>query len=144
MITCTLARGWVWYNRVGLIVTLGGGAIMLIVAAAVHDAALVALAVIGGLWFVLGLAGIYQSRTQVHEVVLDREMVRFRSAIKTFAVPTRDIVEVSWPGRSRFGGGYLRLRTRAGQVIRVPGRLQHLVEFLGELRQANPETDANL
>jgi len=92
----------------------------------------------------MGLVGIYQARMQIQEVVLDGETLRFRTAAKTFIIPTRDVVEVSWPGRSRFGGGYLRLRTRADQVIKVPGRLQHLVELLIELSRANPQADTNL
>jgi len=117
---------------------------MLTAAAVAHDAASGPVAVIGGGWFALGVGGLYQRRKQVQEVVLDGETVRFRSAASTVTIPVQDIVEVSWPGRSRAGGGYLQLRTRAGQAIKVPGRLQHLVGFVIQLSRANPEATTNL
>jgi hypothetical protein len=41
-------------------------------------------------------------------------------------------------------GGYVRLRTRAGDVIKLPLRLQHLVPLLIELHEVNPEAEARL
>jgi hypothetical protein len=77
-------------------------------------------------------------------VTLDRDTLRFRSAARSFAVPALDIAEFSWPGQGRASGGYVRLRTRAGDVIKLPSRLKHMIELLIELHQVNPEAEVRL
>lgn len=112
---------------------------MLIGAAAAHEMASIPLLVIGGVWFLTGLAGIRQSRRQASEIILDGGSVEFRSAIRSLTIPAEDIIEIS---RSRFDFnhmGALRFKTRSNGVIKAAPRLQGIFDFLVELRRINPE-----
>jgi hypothetical protein len=133
------ARWWVWYTRIGIVITVGGGTIMLLIAAAAHDGASIPLLVIGGAWFLMGLAGTWQRRRQVQEIVLAGEWVEFRSPVRCLTVPAAEIIEISSPWWDMQRMGYLRFRTRSNGVIKVAARLQGLFDFLVELRRVNPD-----
>src|SRR5580658_7882903 len=96
MVSCRPARWWLWYQRIAIGISAGGGSIMLIGAAIVHSAASIPLLVIGGVWFLLGLAGIGQARRQVREIVVDGAHVVFRYQALNVVIPATEITEIGW------------------------------------------------
>lgn len=126
------------------VITLGGGLVMLTMAATAHRAASVPLLVIGGAWTAIGVAGRWQSRRLADEIVLNGNTVEFRAPARTITVPASEIVEVR---QSRWDGNRiapLRFLTRSGAIIKTAPRLHGTFDFLVELRRANPDLTVNL
>jgi hypothetical protein len=137
-----LPRWWLWMIRTGLAVATIGGVAMLAVAAAAHDSASIPIAVIGGGWLLCGIGGLYQRRTMVQAVQVQSGRVTFRFLTgETLTVPATAIVEVR---RGRFDPnrfGPLRIRTKGGPSLRLPGEIQGLLDLLVQLRLLNPDLD---
>lgn len=138
MIRCAEASWYAWYRRLGTSVATGGGFIMLLAAAAVHDAASTPLLVIGGAWFAMGLASLVASRRYVREIIIDDRQVRLISARAQVDLDACDIIEV---GHSRWDinrMGTLSIRTSTHGTIKAAARLTGLMDVLIALRQVNP------
>jgi hypothetical protein len=120
-------------------VTTGGGGIMLIGAAIAHSATSIPLLVFGGIWFLLGLAGIGQARRQVREIVVDGAHVVFRYQARNVVIPAREIAEIGWAWWDPNHMAFLRFRTLSRGVIKAPPRMRGLLDFLMELRRINPD-----
>lgn len=137
-----IARSWLWYIRVGLLVTLVGGLAMLVVAGAAHDSASIPLAVIGGGWLLCGIGGLYQRGKLVRAVQLEGGVVTFTLLNGgEMIVPAAKIVEVR---RARFDPNRfapLQIRTNSGDSLRVPAQLRGLLDLLLQLRLLNPNLD---
>jgi hypothetical protein len=138
MVSCRPTPGWTLYLCGGAVVGTGGGVMMLTVAAAIHDSTSVPLLVIGGGWFLAGLAGVWQLRHLVNEIVLDGETVEFRCPTGDIVIPAQEITEIRRPRWNPGNMGYLRFRTHSNGVIKTPCRLEGLREFMIELQIANP------
>jgi hypothetical protein len=139
MVSCRPARWWLWYQRIAIGISTGGGSIMLIGAAIVHSAASIPMLVFGGLWFLLGLASIGQARRQVREIVVDAAHVAFRYQALNVVIPAREIAEIGWAWWDPNHMSSLRFRTLSHGVIKAPPRLQGFLDFLIELRRINPD-----
>jgi len=112
---------------------------MLLLAAIAHDAASVALIIIGGLWCVMGILGLRQFRTLATFVTFDGKVIEFRWPERQLVVPVGDLVAVS---RSRWDlqrVSWLKIETRSNGVVRLPPRLDNVIELLMALKEANPE-----
>lgn len=105
---------------------------MLTAAAAIHDSTSVPLLVIGGGWLLAGLAGVWQLRRLVREIVLHGETVEFRFPARDIVIPAQEITEIRWPLWDPGNRRYLRFRTHSNGVIRTPSRLEGLREFMIE------------
>jgi hypothetical protein len=139
VISCEVSRWWSRSQQIGIVVALAGGAAMLLLAAIAHDAASVALVVIGGLWFIMGTLGLRQFRTLPTFVTFDGELIEFRWPERQLAVPVGDLVAVT---RSRWDlqrVSWLKIETRSNGVVRLPPRLDNVIELLMALKEANPE-----
>jgi hypothetical protein len=136
--SCRPARWWLWYQRIGIGISAGGGSIMLIGAAIVHSAASIALLVIGGGWFLMGLAGIWQAQRQVREIVIDGVHVVFRYQVRNIVIPAPEITEIGWARWDPNHRASLRFRTLSHGVIKAPPSMQGFLDFLIELRRINP------
>jgi hypothetical protein len=129
--------------RVGTVIGAGGGVIMLTAAAVIHDRTSVPLLVFGGWWFLAGLAGVWQLRHLVREIVLDGETVEFHFPGRDIVIPAQEITEIRWPRWDPRNRRDLRFRTYSNGVIRTPSRLEGLREFMVELEKANPTVRAS-
>jgi hypothetical protein len=138
MVSCRPTLWWTLYLCIGTVIGTGGGVIMLTAAAAIHDSTSVPLLVIGGGWFLMGLAGVWQLRHLVREIVLDGKTVEFRCPTRDIVMPAQEIIEIRWPRWDPGNMGLLRFRTHSNGVIRTPCRLEGLREFMIELQKANP------
>jgi len=139
VISCEAPQWWSRYQQIGIVVAIGGGAAMLLLAAIAHDAASVALIIIGGLWCVMGILGLRQFRTLATFVTFDGKVIEFRWPERQLVVPVGDLVAVS---RSRWDlqrVSWLKIETRSNGVVRLPPRLDNVIELLMALKEANPE-----
>jgi hypothetical protein len=139
MVSCRPARWWLWYQRIAISISTGGGSIMLIGAAIVHSAASIPLLVIGGVWFLMGLAGIVQARRQVREIVVDGAHVVFRYQALNVVIPAQEITEIGWARWDPNHMSSLRFRTLSRGVIKAAPCMQGFLDFLIELRRINPD-----
>ncbi len=111
---------------------------MLALAAVVHDAASIALLIIGGWWALVGVFALIQGRSTAREVRLEQGVVPFVLASKNVVVPATEIEEFR---RSRGDLNHfmpIRVRTAHDGVAKVAPRLCGLFQFLIELRRFNP------
>jgi hypothetical protein len=138
MVSCRPTPWWTLQCCIGTVIGTGGGVIMLTAAAAIHDSTSVPLLVIGGWWFLAGLAGVWHLRHLVREIVLDGETVEFRFPTRDIVIPAQEITEIRWPRWDPGNRRDLRFRTHSNGVIRTPPRLEGLREFMIELEKANP------
>lgn len=141
VVVCRPTRWWLRYGRVAIGISVGGGAIMLIGAAAAHDTAAVPLLILGGAWLAVGLNAILQRRRQVQEIDINGDSVEFRSTVKCLTIPASEIlgVKVNPPWWNPRLMGYVRFQTRSDGVIKVPPpQIQDLYGFLTELQHVNP------
>ena len=138
MIRCEESRWYRRYQSAFVLLSLGGGIVMLLGAALAHDSASIALIVIGGGWTVMGAAGARQRHHVIRAVRLDDALVTFISPSEELRVPVSDILEIrrSRGDVNRFSP--LRVNTASHGTIRISPRLEGLVELLVELRSANP------
>jgi hypothetical protein len=127
-----------WYHRIAIGICTGAGGIMLIGAAIVDTTQSLPLLVIGGAWFLMGLAGIRQARRQVREIVIDGAQVMFRYRTRNVVIPAQEISEVSWAWWDPNHVSLVRIRTISRGIIKVPSRMQGFLDFLIELRRVNP------
>jgi hypothetical protein len=97
MVSCRPTPWWTLQLWIGTVIVTGGGVIMLTTAAAIHGSPSVPLLVFGGGWFLMGLAGVWQLRHQVREIVLDGETVEFRCPARDIVIPAQEITEIRWP-----------------------------------------------
>lgn len=111
---------------------------MLITAAITHSTASIPLLVIGGAWFLMGLAGIWQARRQVREIAVDAAHVVFRYQDRNVVIPVQEITEIGWARWDPNRAAFLRFRTLSHGVIKAPPRMQGFLDFLIELRRVNP------
>jgi len=111
---------------------------MLIGVAIVRSASLIPLLVIGGAWLLLGLAGIWQVRRQVQEIVIDGADVVFRYRGRDVVIPALEIAEIGWAWWDPNHRASLRFRTISRGVIKAPPRLRGFLDFLIELRRVHP------
>jgi hypothetical protein len=132
-----------WYQRIAIGISTGGGAIMLVGAAIAHGSASIPLLVIGGAWFLLGLAGIGQARGQVREIVVDGAHVVFRYRSRNVVIPAQEITGIGWAWWDPNHMSSLRFRTHSRGVIKAPPRMQGLLELLIALRHVNPDVKAS-
>jgi hypothetical protein len=138
VVSCTTSRAWRWYQRGGLGLALGGGLLLLVVAAFARGGA-VALLVIGGAWIVMAGSGLWFSLRVAYELRLDEEQVIFTFPRRELRVPAGDVLAVQ---RSRWDMSRMRpllVLTSSSGVVRVNPRLIGLFDFLLALRQANPD-----
>ena len=112
---------------------------MLIGAAIVHSAASIPELVIGGPWLLMGLAGIWEARRRVREIVVDGADVVFRYRTRNVVIPAREITEIGWAWWDPNHVSYLRFRTLSRGVIKTPPRMQGFLDLLIELRRVNPD-----
>ena len=138
MVSCRPTPWLTLQGFLGTVIGGGGGVIMLMAAAAIHDSTSVPLLVFGGGWLLVGLAGVWQLRHMVSEIVLDGETVEFRFDTGDIVMPALEITEIRWPRWDPGNMGYLRFRTRSHGVIRTPCRLEGLREFMIKLAEVNP------
>jgi hypothetical protein len=121
-----------------LVVTLAGGALMLLAAAIIHAAASVPLLVIGGAWFAMGLGALWQRRRIANEVRLAGDRITFVYPTKELTMHVEDLLEIR---RSRWDPNrwqWLLFQTRSHGTIKVAARLRGLFDLLSELRRLNP------
>ena len=139
MVTCTPVRWWNWYWRTILVVSLGGGGLMIFGAAIARSAASIPLLVIGGAWLLMGFLGLRQGRRMASEVQLtDAGLLTFSFPKERTSLPVSEVAEIR-PSRgdiNRFAP--ILVRDVNGNVVRLVPRLQGLVELLVELRHQNP------
>jgi hypothetical protein len=95
-----------------------------------------ALALIGGLWMLMGVFGLIQHTRMVSEIRLVGSTVEFVAPRGTSTVPADAVVEFR-----RIMGRYspsLKVFTDGHGTFRVGGRTRGLVDFLVQLRSVNP------
>jgi hypothetical protein len=125
------------FQRGGLFVAVAGGLVMLAGAAAAHDAASIALAVIGGAWLLLGLLGAHQYRRTVRRMTFDGILVRFSLIDGDHEVALADIREFRWPRYDFNRFGPMRAVTVDGTYLVAP-RCRGLIDFFVALKAADP------
>jgi hypothetical protein len=138
VVSCTTSPAWRWYQRGGLGLALGGGLLLLVVAAFARSGA-VALLVIGGAWIAMAVGGLWFSLRTAYELRLEDEQVTFAFPRRELRVPVGDVLAIQ---RSRLDMSRMRpllVLTRSSGVVRVNPRLIGLFDFLLALRQANPD-----
>jgi hypothetical protein len=139
VIVCEVAPGWRRFLAAGRWVALVGGIVMLIGAALSHDAASIALLVIGGAWVVMAVAGSWTSRRSAWRIVLAEGQLTFSGPSLDIRVPAGDLVEVRW-GRWDFQHvAGLYFRTRNAGTIRIAPQLRGLIALLVGLREVNTQ-----
>jgi len=112
---------------------------MLIGAVIAHNQSLIPLLVIGGGWFLAGVAGTWQARRLVREIVIDGADVLFRYRTRDVVIPAREITEIGWARWDPYHRSFLRFRTLSHGVIKVPPRMRGFLDFLIELRRVSPD-----
>ena len=130
-----------WFSRYQLgtlVVSLGGGLLMAMLAALAHDSASIPLLVIGGLWAVMGLGGLAMNRRTFRAVRLESGMVSFMSPGRALTMPVAEILEVRRARGDINRFSPLRVITRSHGTLAISPRLDGLIELLVELRAANP------
>jgi hypothetical protein len=138
VVSCTTSPAWRWYQRAGLGLGLGGGLLLLVVAAFARSGA-VALLVIGGAWIAMAGGGLWFSLHVAYELRLDEGQVIFAFPRRELRVPAGDVLAIR---RSRWDMSRMRpllVLTTSSGVVRVNPRLIGLFDFLLALRQANPD-----
>ena len=140
-----LSPGWhgqsKWFTRYqvgGVVVALGGGLIMLALAALVHHGATIPLLVIGTAWTLIGLAGMRSSRRTYRAVRLDGGIVTFSSPSRVLTIPAAEIIEVRRARGDINRFAPLKVTTSSNGTLALSPRLNGLIELLVELRIANP------
>jgi hypothetical protein len=119
---------------------VGGGAVMLAVAAAAHDSASLWLVVIGGGWLVTGLLGARRYRNTAREIWLKGQDVTFlfpRSAPVT--IPASEVIEFRYARLDPSRLTPMRVRTARSGTVQVVPRMSGLLDMLVELRRLNPQ-----
>ena len=139
VISCSQVGWWRWYWRGIETISIGGGFIMLAIAAVAHNAASIALLIIGGWWFAVGVLAFIQAQRTAREVQLVNGAVTFIFPKQNLTVPVGDIEEVrrSRGDINRFAP--IRFRTASHGVVKAVPRLQGMFDFLVELRRVNPQ-----
>jgi hypothetical protein len=122
--------GWrVWSQRIAIVVTIGGGGIMLVVGAVAHDSASSSLLVIGGVWFVMGLGGLWAAPRLVHEIVIADEHIEFRSPRQNLVIPVHEITGIGWSRWDIQHRGFLRVWTQSHGEVKVSSFMRGLPDF---------------
>ncbi|HEY3558780.1 MAG TPA: hypothetical protein VGL05_15015 [Kribbella sp.] len=142
VVTAEEGRAWRWCQRAAMTFTVGGGAVMLAIAAFAHDVSAIPLVVIGGSWLAMGVAAVHLDRNLARSVRLDGDSVVFVSR-KTVAVPVADITEVRRRRGDLNRNGPVLFITATHGTLRTSGRLRGLIELVAELRRANPTIKLN-
>jgi hypothetical protein len=131
-----------WFSRYQagtLVVSLGGGLLMLLLAPLAHDSASIPLLVIGALWTAMGLGGLRMNRRTFQAVRLESGgMVSFMSPGRALTIPVGEILEVRRARGDINRFSPLRVITRSHGTLAISPRLDGLIELLVELRAANP------
>jgi len=109
---------------------------MVLVAALAHDAASIALAVIGGAWLALGGLGSRQLRRTVRQMTFDGAGVRFTMAREDRYVALADLREFKWSRYDIYRVGPMRAVTSAETYL-IAARCEGLIDFFVALRTAN-------
>ena len=139
MISARADRRWRLNQTVGTYLALVGGGLMLLAAALIWAAPSVALLLIGGAWFAMGLAGARQWRRVAREVRIEGELITFVFPGQELTIPAADVLEIQ---RARWDTnrlGWLRFRTGSHGTVKVAARLRGLFDLLLELRRLNPQ-----
>jgi hypothetical protein len=139
VITYSVSRWWLWYQRVALTFTIGGGCVMLALAAVDHAAAAVWLLVMGLAWLAIGCLGLRQYRGCAQQVSLDGTSVKFSGPGSEVVVPMTDVVEVrrAWGDLNRLGPLTVVIANQA--PIRIAPRICGLFDVFADLRRVNPD-----
>lgn len=107
LVTCEASRGWLLFQCGGLFVSVSGGLVMLVAAAAAHGAASIPLTTIGGAWLLIGLLGTRQYRRTVRRMTFDGVLMRF-SLIMGMSTSSRFPTSASSSGRVTTSIGWVR------------------------------------
>jgi hypothetical protein len=124
--------------RLGVSVSLGGGLVMLFVAAAAHNSASIPLLVIGGGWFIMGVLGLGGRRKVANTVQLEDDRITFIFPSRSFTVPVREITEICRPRYDINRMQWVEFQTLSNGKIRVSPRLRGMFDLIAELRTINP------
>jgi hypothetical protein len=138
MVQCAEASFFAWWRRTCACVGVAGGAIMLTVAPAVHDASSVPLLVIGTGWLAFGGVWLVIGQRYARVIVIDGHRVAFISPRAQVVVDARDIAEIGYGALDPRRMATLYVRTSSHGTIRVVPRLTGLIDVLIELRRINP------
>lgn len=137
--TYSISRAWLWYQRLALTFSIGGGALMLAVAAGERGAAAVPLLSIGSVWLLIGGLGFRQYRGCAQQVSIDGNTVTFSGPRSPVVVSMADVVEVrrAWGDVNRVSPLIIVIANRA--PIRIAPRMRGLFELFVDLRRVNPD-----
>lgn len=136
--TYSTQRWFLRMTRFGVAISLGGGLLMLFVAAAAHDSASIPLLVIGGAWFIMGVAGLGTRRKVAEAVQLEDDRITFVFRSRRLTVPVREITEIRRPRYDINEMQWVEFHTLSNGKIRVSPRLRGRVDLVAELRKINP------
>lgn len=139
MATYSVSRAWLWSQRVALTLTIGGGCVMLALAAVDHAAAAVWLLVMGLAWLAIGCLGLRQYRGCAQQVSLDGTTVKFSGPGSEVVVSIADVVEVrrAWGDLNRVSP--LTVVIANHTPIRIAPRIRGLFDVFADLRRVNPD-----
>jgi hypothetical protein len=137
--TYSVSRAWMWYQRISVSITIGGGAVMLAIAGIVSSTSSVPLLAIGLAWIVIGLLGLRANRACAQQVSIDGLLVTFFGPRMHVVVPMADVVEIR---RSR--GDINRLAPLtvvfSNRVpVHIAPRILGLIELFVTMRRFNPD-----
>lgn len=119
---------------------VGGGAVMLAVAAVAHDSASLPLVIIGGAWLVMGLLGSRQWRNTAREIRLNGQDATFLfPGSPPVTIPASEIIEFRYARLDVNRLVPMRVRTARSGTFRVAPRMSGLLNMLVELRRLNPQ-----
>lgn len=138
MISAQASRSWRWSQAFGLCLSLGGGALMFLIAAISQDSNSVPLLLIGSCWIAMGLGGVLQWPRVARVVRLDDERITFVFPAKELTMPAADVIEIRRPRLDINHVTWLLFRTQSHGTVKVAARLRGLVDLLAELRRLNP------
>jgi hypothetical protein len=138
MISARATRSWRWSQTGGVYLGVGGGLLMLLVAAIAQSSSSVPLLLIGTGWIAMGVVGAWQWRRVAREVRLDDDRISFIFPANEVTIPAGDILEIRRARGDMNHWTWLRFQTRSHGTIKVAARLRGLVDLLSELRRLNP------
>jgi hypothetical protein len=118
--------------------SLGGGALMLLVAAIGQDSNSVPLLLIGSWWIAMGLGGVWQWPRVAREVRLEDERITFVFPRNELTMPAAEIIKIRRPRLDINHVTWLRFQTQRHGTVKVAARLRGVVDLLAELRRLNP------
>lgn len=128
------------YVASGLVVSIGGGSVMLVLAGIAHSSASIVLVVLGGLWLLMGALGLRRWRRTARVVELSEADITFLGPHLRVQMPIRDVLEVHQASGDINAMMPLRVLTREYGVVRVAPRLRGGLDLLVRVRAASPDT----